>query len=208
MKQIITALICITLANHTIAQDHKWAIKAGYNYTSGRVVYGGIKQPVNGKSGFGVAGMVKIPFDGVLHFSPYVGYNMAGFVVTPNSGSNKKEDFTIHYFTITPALSADIPIGENTFVISGGPYLGLTKFGRIKTTDASNNTTNEKITFGYGGYGMFDLGLTAGIGYHFNKMFVEANYTPGLTSINNNEELDGKNLRNRTFSLNIGYYFR
>ena len=64
------------------------------------------------------------------------------------------------------------------------------------------------MAFGFGGYGWFDLSLTAGIFYHFNKTFVEVAYTTGLANINNNEEFDGRNIRNRMLSLNIGYYFK
>jgi Outer membrane protein beta-barrel domain len=207
MRQVVTLITLVFFLEGSFAQSNKWAIKAGYNYTTGKAVYDGVKQPVTAKSGFGVAVMAKIPFENQLIFTPTVGYNMKGFIVKPKTGSPQKEDFTLHYFTITPALSYESTINDNSLFITAGPYLGITGFGRLKTTTAAG-TTNEKIEFGYGGYGMFDLGFTGGISYHFNNMFVEALYSPGLTSINNNEEVDKRNLKNTTISLNIGYYFR
>jgi hypothetical protein len=207
MRQVATIITLVFFAKMGFAQSNKWAIKAGYNYNLGKATYSGIKQTVDAKSGFGVAVMAKIPFENQLVFTPSVGYNMKGFTVKPKSGNPQKEDFTLHYFTITPALSYESTINDNSLLITAGPYLGITRFGRLKNTTATG-TTNEKIEFGYGGYGMFDLGFTGGISYHFNNMFVEALYSPGLTSINNNEEVDKRNLKNTTLSLNIGYYFR
>ncbi|MBP6431210.1 MAG: PorT family protein [Ferruginibacter sp.] len=207
MRQVVTIISLVFLVQIGFAQSNKWAVKAGYNYTSGKAVYDGVKQTVNSKSGFGVGVMAKIPFENQLIFTPSVGYSMKGFIVNPKSGVPLKHDFTLHYFTITPALSYEHTVNDNSFFFTAGPYLGITKFGRIKTTTASG-TTNEKMEFGYGAYGMFDLGFTGGISYHFNNMFVEAQYSPGLTSINNNEELDKRNLKNTVLSLNIGYYFR
>ena len=107
-----------------------------------------------------------------------------------------------------PSLSVDFPKGDNVFVLSLGPDFGFTNFGKIKTTDINNVTTNEKLKFGFGSIGWFDLGLNASVGYHMKKIFVEAGYMYGLASINNNEETDLRNIRNRMLSLNIGYYFR
>jgi hypothetical protein len=208
MKPIFIVLLFTTSTYNLFSQTNKWAIKAGYNYTSAKATYAGEKQSVTAKSGFGIAVTTKMDFDGILHFSPYVGYNMKGFIINPKTGGIKKEEYTIHYFDIAPLLSVDFPVGENTFVISGGPILGITNFGNQKITTTSNVTTSEKIKFGFGGYGWFDLSLTASVGYHFKKMFVEAGYTPGLANINNNEEFDGRNIRNRMLSLNIGYYFK
>jgi hypothetical protein len=207
MRQVVTIITLVLLIQSGFSQTNRWAVKGGYNYSTGKANYDGIKQTVNAKPGFGVAVMAKIPFENQLVFTPSIGYNMKGFIVKPKNGNPQKEDFTLHYFTITPALSYESTINDNSLLFTVGPYLGITKFGRIKTTTASN-TTNEKIEFGFSGYGMFDLGFTGGISYHFNNMFVEALYSPGLTSINNNEEVDKRNLKNTTLSLNIGFYFK
>jgi hypothetical protein len=209
MKQVVTTIfLLLTLVFCTAQEGTKWGVKAGYNYTFAKVNYTNEKQPVAAKHGFGIAGTVKVPFEGMLNFSPYVGYNMKGFIVKPKNGPIKEQNFTLHYIDIAPVLSLDIPAGGNTFVIQGGPILGLTRFGKLKTTTTANVTTSEKIAFGYGGYGWFDLGLTTGMGFHFNKRFIEIIYTPSLTNINNNVETDGINIRNRMFSLNFGYYFK
>ena len=207
MKNFLLVLLT-SITFFQVAAQNKVAVKAGYNYAFVHAKYHGVKQPYDAKSGFGIAGLIKIPFDGVLHFSPFVGYNMRGFTINPKSGSPKKEEFTLHYLDIVPALSVDLPINDNFFVISGGPLFGFTNFGHLKTTDENNVTTSEKIKFGYGSYGWFDVGLSTSVGYHMKKVFVELGYTHGFANINNNEEFDGRNIQNRMLSLNFGYYFK
>jgi hypothetical protein len=212
MKYIFFTIVSCFILNISFAQydefKTKYAIKGGYNYTTGKAIYSDIKQKVTGKHGFNIGAMAKIPFEGVLHFSPYIGYSLKGFSVTPFTGNIKKEDFTLHYFEIAPVLSVDVPMVENKFVLSAGPILGITSMGRAKTTDNSNTTTSKKMEFGYGNYGWFDLGVSTGVGLHNSRFYFEGVYTLGLTSFNNNEELDFRNLRNRTLSVNFGYYLR
>lgn len=207
MRNFLLVLLA-SIAFHQVSAQNKFAVKAGYNYAFVDAKYSGVKQPYDAKSGFGIAALAKIPFDGVLHFSPFVGYNMRGFTIKPKSGNLKKEEFTLHYLDIVPALSVDLPVNDNFFVISTGPLFGFTNFGRLKTTDINNVTKSEKIKFGYDSYGWFDVGLSSSVGYHMKKAFVELGYTHGFVNINNNEEFDGRNIKNRMLSLNFGYYFK
>ena len=187
----------------------KIGVKGGYNYATAKAVYAGVKQSTNFISGFGVGAMAKIPFDGVLHFSPSVMVNSRGFTVKPTAATNSKEQYNITYLDFIPALSAEFENDGNAVSLGIGPVLGFTNFGKLKATNAITNITNtQKLKFGYGGYGWFDLGFTATIGYRVKKLLVEANYYSGLTSINNNEETDGRNIHNRVISLNLGYYFK
>ncbi len=206
MKRIITVLMIF--ASGSIAAQVKVGIKGGWNYATARAVYSGLKQSTGFISGYGIGVLAKVPFDGVLHFSPSVMINKRGFIVKPSSGSNKKEQYAITYIDIIPSLSTDFPQGGNSFSISLGPDFGFTKFGKLKVTDNNNVTTSQKLPFGYSAFGWFDLGLSAGAGYHMKKTFVEVAYLLGLASINNNEEVDQRNIRNRVLSVNVGYYFR
>ena len=152
--------------------------------------------------------LADIPFDGILHFSPSVMINKRGFIIKPLTGNNKTEQYSIIYLDLAPSLSADFPHGDNSFVISLGPDFAFTNFGRLKATDYNNVTSSEKLKFGYLSYGWFVMDLNACIGYHMKKKFVEAAYMHGLASINNNEEIDQRNIRNRMLDMNIGYFFK
>ena len=207
MKRIIITVIIFICSNSITAQV-KVGIKGGWNYSSARAVYSGIKQSTGFISGYGAGVIAKIPFDGVLHFSPSVMINRRGFIIKPSSGPNTKEQYALTYLDIIPALSTDFIHGDNSFTISLGPDFGFTKFGKLQTTTSSNVTTSEKLKFGFAEYGWFDLGLQANAGYHMKKTFIEVGYFLGLANINNNEETDQRNIQNRVLSLSVGYYIR
>ncbi|MGC4104239.1 porin family protein [Ferruginibacter sp.] len=208
MKKIIILFAAVVLITVKSTAQVKIAAKAGWNFASAKATYSNVKQPTDFVFGYGIGALAKVPFDGVLNFSPSVMLNKRGFIVKPINGTNKKEQYTITYLDLIPSLSVDFPVKGNFFVISLGPDFGFTNFGKIKATDNNNITTSEKLKFGYSNYGWFDLGLNASIGFHMKKVFVEAGYLHGLASINNNEENDQRNIQNRMLSLNIGYYFR
>lgn len=207
MKRIIIWFTGLLTINGAAAQV-KIAVKAGWNYSSARAVYSDVKQSTDFISGYGIGAMAKVPFDGVLHFSPSIMINKRGFIVKPTTGNNKTEQYSITYLDLVPSLSFDFANKSNAFVIGIGPDFGFTNFGKLKVTDINNVTSSQKIKFGYENLGWFDLGMNASVGYHMKKIFVEVNYLLGLASINNNEENDQRNIRNRMLSLNIGFYFR
>jgi hypothetical protein len=206
MKRIIIAVIVLMYCNCITAQV-KIGIKGSLNYSSARAVYSDIKQSTGFVPGYGAGVTAKIPFDGVLHFSPSVMINRRGLIVKPSVG-NIKEQYGITYLDIIPALSTDFVHGSNSFSIGIGPDFGFTNFGKLKATSSGNVTTTEKLKFGYTHYGWFDLGFQASAGYHMKKTFVEISYLLGLANINNNVENDQRNIQNRSLSLGIGYYLR
>jgi hypothetical protein len=207
MKRTTSLLIAFFIVYSTAAQV-KMAVKGGWNYATASAVYADVKQPSGYVSGYGIGMLLKVPFEGVLNFSPSVMINKRGFIIEPLTGANKKEQYSITYLDLVPSLSLDFPVKSNSFVISVGPDFGFTNFGKIKTTDTASITSSQKFKFGFAAYGWFDIGLNASIAYHTKKVFVEAGYLYGLASINNNEETDLRNIRNRMFSINLGYYFK
>lgn len=208
MKSIIGVFFaCITITQ--LNAQVRIGVKGGWNYTTARAIYTDVKQSTAYNSGYGVGVIAKVPFDGALHFSPSVMINNRGFSITNPAGStNKKEQYSITYLDLVPGFSFDFEDGNNTVSLGFGPNFGFTNFGKIKATDASNITSTEKLKFGYAAYGWFDLGINASVTYRMKKVFIECAYLGGLANINNNEETDGRNIRNRMFSLNIGYFFK
>lgn len=208
MKKTISAVLLLVLFNQLNAQV-KIGVKGSWNYAGAAAKYSDAKQPVQYTHGFGIGAMAKIPFDGVLHFSPSVMINKRGFIINnPTVGSNKKEQYGITYLDLIPALSAEFEKGDNAFSITAGPVLGFTNFGKLTITDSAGTKGTQNMKFGYGAYGWFDLGFNGSIGYRFNKVSLELGYYLGLANINNNAETDGRNLQHRMCSLTLGYYFK
>ena len=208
MKKIIATATLLVLFCQLHAQV-KIGVKGSFNYAGAAARYSDTKQSVQYTPGFGIGAMAKVPFDGVLHFSPSVMINKRGVVINnPTQGSNKKEQYGITYLDLIPALSAEFEKGNNAFSITAGPVLGFTNFGKLKITDSAGTTGTQNLKFGYGAYGWFDLGFNGSIGYRINKVSVEVGYYLGLANINNNAETDGRNLQHRMCSLTLGYYFK
>ena len=186
----------------------KLAIIGGANMSTARVYQNDIKLDSKFIPGYGIGFLFEIPFEGKLYFSPGFAYNRRGYEYTPTSGSITKYRNTIHYIDITPELSLFIPSGQSAFSISAGPYLGVAIAGTEKTTTATA-TNSSKMKFSLSGnYGFMDLGLGGGVGFHTKKILVAANVQFGLANINNNVENDFRNIRNRMFSLQLGYYLK
>jgi hypothetical protein len=214
MKKIVFILVFAITAFTSYAQT-KIAIKGGVNYSGARVYFKkeianeNIKQPSDYKTGFGLGVHLELPFEGALFFNPSFMYNMRGYTYTPTYGDTTKYDNTIHYFDISPMLSVHTKQkGKGKFVVSAGPVLGFALSGTEKTT-TNNITTSKKMKFAFsGGYGAVDLGLKGGIGFQTNKVLIEAQYYYGAANINNRSEFDHRNIQNRMFSLNIGYFIK
>lgn len=185
------------------------AVRGGYNHSSAKVKYSAVDQPTGYKPGFNVGIQAKVPFEPPLYFSPFISYSLRGYTISPLSGTIQKSETSIHYIDVAPLLSYVIKTGnQNHFTISAGPLAGLAFSGKEKITEAGV-TTSSNIKFNLSGsYGYYDLAIYSSVGYHFNRVFIEAAYQHGITSINNEEEFDGRNIQHRLFSVNVGYYIK
>jgi Outer membrane protein beta-barrel domain len=205
--KLLTAAFAAFLLYSTATAQTKIAFKGGPAFSTAKVDINNIKQSSSFKPGFSLGVLFDVPFDGVLHFSPFASYNMLASK-TDYKPADTTTQTTIHYLHLAPGFSVHFMAGETSdFVIGFSPVLGLTNFGSKKTS-TGGVTTSKKIKFGFEGLGWFDLGLNGSLGYHFKKTFVELNYYHGITNINNNVEYDGTSIRNRMLTLNVGYFFR
>jgi Outer membrane protein beta-barrel domain len=208
MKLLFTTVFSISCFCYTHAQT-KLAIKGGFNYSTARAYLNDVKQSTGFVPGGSLAIQMKTAFDGLLHFSPYVAYTTRGFIIKSANNTGDKTRSFIHYIDLAPVLSVDFITGkDNSLVIGVGPVASLAIGGTEKTT-SSGITNSAKMNFSTSkDYGLFDMGLHASAGWHLKKYFIEVAYQYGFANINNNIELDKRNIQNRTFSLNLGYYFR
>jgi len=207
MKFFISATFLVFLSLTASAQT-RIAIKGGFNYSTARIYTGENKQSTGYMPGGNLGIQLKTFFEGPLHFSPVVSYQTRGFVTRSKLNGDKTSNF-IHYIDLAPLLSADLKISnKNSLVFSAGPVASLAIAGTEKVTVNGISTSSRMRFSTTGDYGLFDFAIQAGIGYHLKKIYFEANYLYGLANINNNVAADFKNIRNRTFSLNIGYYLK
>jgi hypothetical protein len=220
MKKLVVACLAFLVIDIANAQTKpkeeevvvvaktKVAIKGGANMSTARVYQNDQKLENQFVQGYGIGLLFKIPFEGHLYFSPNLAYNKRGYKYTPKSGTITEYQNTIHYFDIVPNLSLNLPVGKNAFVISGGPHLSVALAGSEKQTEG-NTTNSSKMKFSLSGnYGFIDLGVGGSLGFHTNQFLIEAGFQMGLANINNNVENDFRNIQNRMFSLQIGYFLK
>ncbi len=219
MKKLVVACLAIFVIDIANAQTKskeeqvvvaktKVAIKGGANMSTAKVSQNDEKLESKFVQGYGIGLLFKIPFEGHLYFSPNLAYNRRGYTYTPKAGSITEYQNTIHYLDIVPNLSLNLPVGKNAFVISAGPHLSVAIAGTEKQTTA-NNTSSAKMEFALSGnYGFIDMGVGGSLGFHTNRFLLEAGYQMGLANINNNVENDFRNIQNRMFSLQIGYFLK
>jgi Outer membrane protein beta-barrel domain len=219
MKKLVVACLAILVIDVANAQTKpkeeeivvaktKLAIKGGANMSTARVYQNDQKLDSKFVPGYGIGLLFKIPFEGHLYFSPNLAYNRRGYTYTPKAGSITEYQNTIHYFDIVPNLSVILPAGKNSFVVSGGPHLSVAIAGTEKQTIAGNtSSSNMKFSLS-GNYGFIDLGVGGSLGFHMDKFLIEAGFQMGLANINNNVENDFRNIQNRMFSLQVGYFLK
>ncbi|RYF87835.1 MAG: PorT family protein [Chitinophagaceae bacterium] len=209
MKYFITGLLIIGAAFQSVAQTN-FAVTAGYNHNTARILTNNVKQSTGYKPGFNLGARLKTSFEPPLHFVAAISYNNRGYTFEPSTfGDTSKIETSIHYIDIAPMLNYDFNVGNNNKIsLTAGPVLGIAFSGKQKITeDGVTKSSDMKFSMS-GNYGYFNVGIHSGISYQFNKMFVEAAYHLGFSSISNEEELDKTNIKNRGFSLTLGYWLK
>ena len=208
MKSIFLVSIPILTASILQAQTNI-GIKAGYNYSTARIYTKNIKQTSQYKNGYSFGLMFKAPFDGALHFSPFVAYNRRGYKYLPSTGSIQEIENTIHYIDIAPGVSFDFPIQTNSaFILGISPVLGFAISGKEKNIFANDSTVTKKMIFNFTNYGLIDVGFNGSIGFRFvNKFLIEASCLLGAADIENNDS-NKRRINNRMFNFSLGYYFK
>jgi hypothetical protein len=208
MKYFIIALFAVLPSLSSLAQTD-FAISAGYNHNTARIKQLNTKQPTAYVPGFNIGLRVKTGFEPPLHFVGMLSYNRRGFILDLPGNDTTRLETSIHYVDLAPMLNYDFAVGtSNKFSLIAGPVLGIALSGKQKyTINEMTSTSPMKFSIS-NNYGLFNVGILTGLSYQFNKIFIEGTYHIGVTSINNNEEFDNTNIKNRGFALNIGYWFK
>lgn len=208
MKYFIIAIFTVFLSLSSTAQTN-FAASAGYNHNTAKIQRLNTKQPTGSVPGFNIGLRVKTGFEPPLHFVGMLSYNQRGFILDLPGNDTTKLETSIHYVDLAPMLNYDINVGNDSkFSIIAGPVLGVALSGKQKfTINEMTSTSPMKFSIS-NNYGLFNVGILTGLSYQLNKIFIEGTYHIGVNSINNNEEFDNTNIKNRGFAINIGYWFK
>ncbi len=206
MKFVI-ALWIMLLSILSAQAQVKFAVSAGYNHNTARIHKNDVLQSTGDVPG-GYANLrVETEFEAPLHFTGLVGYNMRGYVynVLPDSTVSTR----IHYVDIAPMLNYHFNTGTNSLLnVFAGPMVGFALAG-TQTVESAGQKTSAPMKFSLTNhFSLANIGIQSGLAFHFNNWFLEAGYHLGVSSINNEEEVDRTNIKNRAITVGIGYWLR
>lgn len=210
MKKIIVFFAYILCCVAGFSQEVQFQIFAGAHISTTSYSVKSVKQPTDSKAGFHLGVGYKIPFEGILFFSPSISYAMRGYKVQFNQPSFPPDllaidnNTTFHELDVDPLLQFDLSKKLNHLFIKVGPSFNFILWGNEKYNLATGESVDHAMKFSTtNGYGRYNASLVGQFGYEAAKGFmVYAYYLRGLISMNN-EEL-GPSIFNSMYGLTLG----
>jgi len=213
MKRIIiffAAIFCCI----TVFSQVQFQIFAGAHIASTSYSIKSAEQPTDSKIGFHAGAGYKIPFEGILFFSPSIFYAMRGYKVQFNQPSFPPDllatdnNTTFHEIDVNPLLQFDLSKKPNHLFLRFGPSFNFILWGNEKYNLATGEPVDHAMNFSTtNGYGRYNASLLGQIGFEASKGFtVYAYYLRGMISMNNEEQ--GPSIYNSMYGITIGAYLR
>lgn len=204
------SLFFLFIAIRTHAQV-SYGVLGGVQQIDARVkIPDGVRIPASAGYGFHAGGMLKVPFDKNVFFSPQILYSLKGFTIHYNNmlqDSVTASKLLIHYIEIPAMLQFDTRSDGNGFFFLFGPSVSVAIAGKEKRTFLGNNEKERPMRFANTAYGRFEMNLAAKVGYCFkNNIIITGGYSYGLGSIINDDYF--ARIVPRMITLSAGYFFR
>lgn len=128
-----------------------------------------------------------------------------------------EEKWNLNYLQLPILASYRIALSDNVkWHINAGPYLAYGLGGKVKweeTYDGEKDKgdykafdTSDEDTDG-GDLKRFDAGLSFGTGVSINKFYIGLTYDLGLTNIADKDGWEDYKMKNRNFSIGVGFNF-
>jgi Outer membrane protein beta-barrel domain len=206
MKKIILSVTLLVLFQNLTAQNVRFGLKGGLNVANQK--FTGSLSPTNSSIiGLNIGVFTEIKFSNEIALQPELLFSMQGssFDLRVSDGfttvdtSNK---FDLGYINLPVMLKY---YASEDFFIEFGPQVGFlinadleTKAnGRSVKQDLKKLFTNN------------DFGLNFGLGFNVNpNLFFDARYNLGLSNIAEVDSNSDDSIKNRVFSIGIGYRFK
>jgi hypothetical protein len=213
MKRIIVffaALFCFITAFSQV----QFQIFAGPHISSTHYSIESVEQPTDTKVGFHFGAGYKIPFEGILFFSPAISYAMRGYKVQFNQPSFPPDllaidnDVTFHELDVDPLLQFDLSKKPSHLFIKAGPSFNFILWGNEKYNLATGESVDRAMKFSTtNSYGRYNASLTTQFGYETSKGFtISVYYLRGMISMNNEEQ--GPSIYNSMYGFTLGKFVK
>jgi len=209
MRKIIPIFIAL-FSQYKITAQNQLAVFAGPQASTVRYSIEGQHQEAGYKFGFQAGIGMKTPFEGRIYFAPSVFYSLKGYDVSFSRVSFPPDSLAInnstrlHTFEIAPLLQVDLGTGPGHAYIKAGPSFDLQLSGKEEYDLKGGGTVSRDMKFSFADYGRFSFNALIQFGYETNSFLVFAQYSHGLTSLNNFD--GGPQIRHGVFGLSFGKY--
>ena len=212
MKRIIIFFAVMVCCDTIFSQQFE--IFGGPHISSTTYSIKSVTQPTDSKVGFHLGAGYKIPFDGILFFSPSISYAMRGYKVQFNQPSFPPDllaidnDVTFHEINVDPLLQFDLTKKPSHPFIRVGPSFNFILWGNEKYNLATGEYVDHAMNLSTtNGYGRYNASLVAHLGFETSKgVTIYAYYLRGLISMNNEEQ--GPSIYNSMYGLTVGKFFK
>ena len=213
MKKIIFYFAFILYSNAIFSQV-QFEIFGGPHIASTSYSVKSNTQPTDSKVGFHLGMGYKIPFEGILFFSPAISYAMRGYKVQFNQPSFPPDllavdnNTTFHEIDVDPLLQFDLSKKPSHLFIRVGPSFNFILWGNEKYNLATGESVDRGMTFSTtNNYGRYNASLLGQFGFETSKGFtVYAYYLHGMISMNNEEQ--GPSIYNSMYGLTLGKFLK
>ena len=209
MKSITTLMtLMILLTAFSSSAQTSIGFTAGASFASVTVKSGGLSASPKSKTGITAGIVIDAPLGTNFNFQPALNFVQKGYKIKDETG---KETVNLNYLEVPLNFVYSTKRNEG-FFIGAGPSIAYGISGMDKFTASGMPDDNQKIKFGSGADEVktFDFGANAVAGYRMKGGFmITGNYNLGLSKINNDDGSgDVGTIKNKYFSIKIGYMFR
>jgi hypothetical protein len=205
MLSLFAAAVMVSAAAPAAAQDNAVGVKVGVNFATFDFdeEASGLERLGN-KTGL-MAGVFM-----TRHLQDNLGLQIEGLIsqkgakFEDNFFNDEEYNITVTYLEIPVLLRYNVPFGtgDSTFHVYGGPAFGIKLADRQELEGDELDEDDEQELKGT------DVGLAVGGGVSFDRWVIDLRYTHGLTNINDDFNSDDFDVKNRAFTISVGWIFR
>jgi len=208
-KLLLTSAAALVLAMGAQAQSELgYGIRAGVNLPS--YSYGGSDlSDSKSTTNFHVTGYLDAPIGSFFSIQPGVSLQGKGaklFETSALGGAELKQNTM--WLEVPVNFVAKLPTGETgKFFVGAGPYVAFGLSGKNKYSSNTAGSTESEFKFGKDKtLKGTDFGVNFIAGYQFNAgISINAGYGLGLTNIAGNGNVWSNDIKNRVWSIGVGF---
>lgn len=204
-KSLLLLAVAIGFASASYGQT-SYGLKAGVTFPKFVAKSGSISSSSKASTSFYLTGYMDSRVANNLSIQPGISLQgKGGKGYDDSSLGNAEAKIDLMYIEVPVNFVYYIPAGSGDVFLGAGPYVGfgLSAKGTLKN---SSGSISESSSFKDAGFNVFDGGLNFLAGYKLSQGFLlNGGYSLGLANIA--KDSGGATVKNRVFSVGIGYQF-